>query len=160
MLLFGPTFSQEFPQIHPTHYEFMKSSSGCPFLDHLMHLTSHRRPVSMGTLSHPHLTSPHGHAGIWDDRYSATTADFGGHCLLDADIEEFKRDPSVEVVSVALANDGALEGMTLESDANPDCQSISCLRPVTNFRHMLIPSFGEVCVEGIDRALFLEYQVR
>lgn len=114
----------------------------------------------MVTSCHPHMKSPNGDAGIWDDRYSATTADFGGHCLLDADIEELERDPSVEVLSVALANDGALEGLTLESDANPACHSISCVRPATNFRHMLIPSFGEACVEEMDRALYLEYQVR
>jgi len=97
--------------------------------------------------------------GIWDDRYSATIADFGGHCILNADIEEFRNDSAIEVLHVTLANDGGLDGLALHSDVNLRADSVLCLRPATQFTHMMIPAFGEQCVEGIDHGLYLEYQV-
>lgn len=99
-------------------------------------------------------------AGIWDDRYSATTADFGGHCDLVTPIEEFVDEPLVEVLSITLANDGSIDGLAHESDDYPDSQSISCVRLAKGYRHMLIPAFGKSCVEPIDEELYREYRVR
>lgn len=65
----------------------------------------------------------------------------------------------MEVVNVTLANDGAIEGLALASDETLESNYIFCIRPVKNFRHMLIPAFGEACVEDVDRHLYLEYQV-
>eukprot|EP00892_Ulva_mutabilis_P003474 jgi/Ulvmu1/1499/UM011_0229.1 len=96
--------------------------------------------------------------GIWDDRHSATTADFGGHCVLNADIEQFKNDTAVEVVQITFSNDGNLGGLALDSDFEPRATSLHCLRPSTNFRHMLVGAFGESCLEDIDRPLFMEYE--
>ena len=96
-------------------------------------------------------------AGVWDDRKSGDSADFGGHCADVSHLVHAKLDPAAEVLTIHLPQDTLRDGWE-PAARGQDVSSIQCIRPRTSFRHMLIPRFGASCAEDIDLPLLREYQ--